>query len=61
MCVMFFVYFVLYVYNCVHERTIKYLVSCILISLRIKLSIETPPRLIPEHIFFAFQFGVFSC
>ena len=25
-----FVYFVLYVYNCIHERTIKYLVSCIL-------------------------------
>ena len=24
------VYFVLYVYNCMHKRTIKYLVSCIL-------------------------------
>ena len=24
------VYFVLYVYNCLHKRTIKYLVSCIL-------------------------------
>ena len=23
------VYFVLYVYNCMHKRTIKYLVSCI--------------------------------
>ena len=25
------VYFVLYVYNCMHKRTIKYLVSCILL------------------------------
>ena len=25
-----FVYFVLYVHNCMHKRTIKYLVSCIL-------------------------------
>ena len=27
-----FIYFVLYVYNCMHERTIKYLVSCILLQ-----------------------------
>ena len=26
------VYFVLYVYNCMHKRTIKYLVSCILLT-----------------------------
>ena len=29
------VYFVLYVYNCMHKRTIKYLVSCILTRQRV--------------------------
>ena len=35
------VYFVLYVYNCMHKRTIKYLVSCIQVII-ITLFIHIP-------------------
>ena len=47
------VYFVLYVYNCMYKRTIKYLVSCILYLVRIhKLhssNFSTPMALLNLH------------
>ena len=36
------VYFVLYVYNCMHKRTIKYLVSCILYLATV--TVRDPPN-----------------
>ena len=35
------VYFVLYVYNCMHKRTIKYLVSCILLDTVFRREIDS--------------------
>ena len=47
------VYFVLYVYNCMHKRTIKYLVSCILYLVTLQIYIG--------WIFYGFANGMYVC